>query len=69
MSTWVTILKDKERLSAELIKNELQSQGIEAVILDKVDHNYPFLGLVEIKVPENQAELAQVIVNEFRIDD
>ena len=69
MPKWITILKDQERLSAELIKNDLINRGIEAVILDKVDHNYPVFGLVEIKVQEHQAEMAKLIVKDFRIND
>ena len=69
MAKWVTVFKEKDRMRAELLKNELENNNIESVILDKVDHNYPVLGIVEIKVQESQKALADVIINDFRIDD
>lgn len=69
MGNWVTVFKEKDRMRAELLKNELENNNIESVILDKVDHNYPVLGIVEIKVLEAQKTLAEQIINDFRIDD
>jgi hypothetical protein len=69
MGNWVTVFKEKDRIRAELLKNELENNNIESVILDKVDHNYPILGIVEIKVLESQKTLAEQIINDFRIDD
>ncbi|MCP9757465.1 DUF2007 domain-containing protein [Lacihabitans sp. CCS-44] len=69
MANWVTIFKEKDRMRAELLKNELENNNIESVILDKVDHNYPVLGIIEIKVQESQKALAEIIINDFRIDD
>lgn len=69
MANWVTVFKEKDRMRAELLKNELENNSIESVIMDKVDHNYPVLGIVEIKVLESQKTLAEQIINDFRIDD
>jgi hypothetical protein len=69
MGNWITVFKEKDRMRAELLKNELENNSIESVILDKVDHNYPVLGIVEIKVLESQKTLAEQIINDFRIDD
>ncbi|MCP9748446.1 putative signal transducing protein [Lacihabitans sp. CS3-21] len=69
MGNWITVFKEKDRMRAELLKNELENNNIETVILDKVDHNYPVLGIVEIKVLESQKTLAEQIINDFRIDD
>jgi hypothetical protein len=69
MGNWVTVFKEKDRMRAELLKNELENNNIESVILDKVDHNYPVLGIVEIKVLESNQILAEQIINDFRIDD
>ena len=69
MGNWVTVFKEKDRIRAELLKNELENNNIESVILDKVDHNYPVLGIVEIKVLESNQILAEHIINDFRIDD
>lgn len=69
MGNWITVFKEKDRMRAELLKNELENNNIESVIMDKVDHNYPVLGIVEIKVLESQKTLAEQIINDFRIDD
>lgn len=69
MGNWVTVFKEKDRMRAELLRNELENNNVESVILDKVDHNYPVLGIVEIKVLESQKTLAEQIINDFRIDD
>jgi hypothetical protein len=69
MGNWVTVFKEKDRMRAELLKNELENNNIESVILDKVDHNYPILGIVEIKVLESYKTLAKQIINDFNIDD
>ena len=69
MGNWVTVFKEKDRMRAELLRNELENNNVESVILDKVDHNYPVLGIVEIKVLETQKTLAEQIINDFRIDD
>ena len=69
MGNWITVFKEKDIMRAELLKNELENNNIETVILDKVDHNYPVLGIVEIKVLESQKTLAEQIINDFRIDD
>ncbi len=69
MGNWITVFKEKDRMRAELLKNELENNNIESVIMDKVDHNYPVLGVVEIKVLESQKTLAEQIINDFRIDD
>lgn len=66
---WVTVFKEKNRMRAELLKNELENNSIEAVILDKVDHNYPVLGEVEIKVLVSNQALAEHIIKDFRFDD
>jgi hypothetical protein len=69
MGNWVTVFKEKDRMRAELLKNELENNHIESVILDKVDHNYPLLGIVEIKVLDSNQAPAEHIINDFRIDD
>lgn len=69
MINWITILKEKEILRAELIKIELEKYGIETVLLNKVDHNYPVLGIIEIKVPLEKSEEAKLIIQDFNAND
>ena len=69
MGQWVTVFNEKVRSRAELLKNELENNQVAAVIFDKVDHVYPVLGTVEIKVRESQKERAEFIIKEFRFND
>ncbi|MCP9767356.1 hypothetical protein EGI22_05500 [Lacihabitans sp. LS3-19] len=69
MGQWITVFKEKVRSRAELLKNELENNNVPAVIFDKVDHVYPMLGIVEIKVRESQKEQAESIIKEFRFND
>jgi hypothetical protein len=69
MENWVSVYISKDRIRAELIKNELISNDINAVILNKVDASYPVLGTVQINVPENQAELAYKCIDDLNLDD
>lgn len=62
MSNWEKVYESNDRVITELIKNEMINQGINAVILNKVDTNYPMIGLSQIKVPEEQVEKAKKII-------
>lgn len=66
---WITVFNEKSRMRAELLKNELEKNNIEVVLLDKVDHVYPVIGEVEIKVLESHLEQAEHIIKDFRFDD
>ena len=69
MINWVSVYISKDRIRAELIKNELIGKGINAVILDKVDASYPVLGTVQINVPEAQGDTARQIIDDLNLDD
>ena len=66
---WITVFNEKSRMLAELLKNELEKNNIEVVLLDKVDHVYPVIGEVEIKVLESHLVQAEQIIKDFRFDD
>lgn len=65
MEKWISVYISKNIHRTEIIKNEMISRGINAVILSKIDSSYPMLGTAKINVPENQVELAKKIVEEF----
>lgn len=69
MENWASVYISKDRIRAELLKNELIANGINAVILNKVDASYPVLGTVQINVPENQADSANKLIEELNLDD
>ena len=69
MEKWISVYVSKDKLRTELLKNELITNGINAVILSKVDSSYPMLGTAQINVPEGQAEAAKKLIDEFDIDE
>lgn len=69
MEKWVSVYISKNIHRTEIIKNEMISRGINAVILSKIDSSYPMLGTAKINVPEKQADLAMKIVEEFDLND
>ncbi len=69
MSEWICVYKDKDQHKVELIKNELINNDIEAVVLNKVDHNYPILGFSELRVMSDDKFRAEVLVNQYLLND
>lgn len=69
MSEWISIFKDKDQYKVELIKNELINNDIEAVVLNKVDHNYPILGFSELRVMSDDKVRAEALVNQYLLND
>lgn len=69
MANWTTVYTSKNRIRTELVKNELILQGINAVILDKIDGSYPVLGTVAINVPEDQSETAKKYIEALNLDE
>ncbi len=69
MANWITVYTSKDRIRTELIKNELILQGINAVILDKIDGNFPMVGPVAINVPEDQSETAKKYIEALNLDE
>ncbi len=69
MSEWICVYKDKDQYKVELIKNELINNDIEAVVLNKVDHNYPILGFSELRVMSDDKFRAEVLVNQYLLND
>lgn len=66
---WITVYKDKNKYKVELLKNELLNNGIEAVVMDKIDQSYPVIGSAEIKVEESKKEAAENLIKDFIFND
>lgn len=69
MGEWIIIYKDKDQYKVELIKNELINNDIEAVVLNKVDHNYPILGFSELRIMSVDKVRAEVLVKQYLLND
>lgn len=61
---WTKVFESRNAIQAELVKNELLSNEINSVVLNKQDRNYLF-GYHEVLVQEEQAALAKVIIELF----
>ena len=62
------VFETKNVFKAELLKNELQTNEIMAVILNKQDSNY-LIGYYEIQVPDEQESIAKVVIDIFNQND
>lgn len=68
MANWVKIFETKNSFKAELLKNELLTHEIMAVVLNKQDSNY-LIGYYEIQVPDEQNAIAKVVIDIFNQND
>lgn len=68
MSQWKCVHKTPDAIKAELLKNELLTNDISAVVINKKDSNYLF-GYYEIHTPESQENIAKVVLDLFNQND
>ena len=59
MEGWTLVHSDGQTFGAELVKSQLEAEGIQAVVLNKRDSSYGMFGPVEVYVPISEAERAQ----------
>lgn len=64
MKGWAKVFASRNQIYTELVKNEIASNEIGAVILNKQDSSYLF-GFFEVYVLVENAEIARVIVDIF----
>jgi Putative prokaryotic signal transducing protein len=60
---WITVLKTKNTMEAEMCKMKLLENDIKAIIFDKKDSNYPVIGELEVKVMNQYLAQAKTIMN------
>lgn len=68
MVKWVKVFESPNVFKAELLKNELLTHEVMAVVLNKKDRSY-LLGWCEVHVPEEQVDIAKVIIDIFNQND
>jgi aspartate/glutamate racemase len=61
--SWTSILKTKNTIQAHVFKTRLIESGIQAVVLDRVDHVYPVFGEVELRVQTQNTKEALNLIN------
>jgi len=62
---WVLIFSTTVPYQAEIIKQMLESNGIEAVVMNKQDSSYPMLGEADILVSEEFEAKARKLIDDF----
>ncbi len=62
---WVHIFSTDVPYQAEIIKQMLESNGIEVVVMDKQDSSYPMIGEADILVSEEFEAKARKLIEEF----
>jgi len=65
MKDWVRIFATTDPGLAAIYKGRLEENGIPAVILNKQDSSYVFLGKVEIHVPADRVAEAGELIEEL----
>ena len=68
MVKWIKVFETPDVIKAELLKNELLTHEVMAVVLNRKDRNYLW-GWCEIRVPEEQESIAKVIIDIFNQND
>ncbi|WP_373513194.1 DUF2007 domain-containing protein [Persicitalea sp.] len=62
MDNWTNILTTKTAARAEIARGILEQNGINAVLMDKIDNYSNHFGYVEVRVPTENAEAAKTIL-------
>ena len=68
MANWVKVFETKNIFKAELLKNELLTHEIMAVVLSKQDSIY-HIGYHEVQVSDDQESIAKVVIDLFNQND
>lgn len=65
MSDWKAVFKTQQEYQAEIVKDILEDNGLNPVVVNKKDSSYHF-GFFEVNVPADQVlEAMQIIRNDI----
>lgn len=62
MDNWINILTASTAAQAEIARGILEQNGINAVLMDKIDNYSNHFGYVEVRVPTDNAEAAKTLL-------
>jgi len=69
MKSWVVVFKSKLGHKAEIVKDVLFDNEVDAVIVNKKDTSYNMFGQFEVNVaPEHAVRALRVIENDIKFD-
>jgi len=67
-SDWEVVFSSPQQYEAEMVKTNLESAGIEAIVFDKKDSSFPLggeLGEFKVYVPKDRVEEAKMIIEKL----
>ena len=62
---WSLIYKSNDVFQVELLKNELDNQEINTVLVNRKDTMYPLFGQANLYVETRNADIARIIIENF----
>ncbi len=68
VSDWITVYTTSDFIEAKMLKDNLESAGIETVVIDKRDSNFPAMGdlsVIKVDVKKNDVDDAIEIINDI----
>jgi hypothetical protein len=68
MENWISVFSTDQTYKAELVKEYLANENIEAVVFDKKDSAYTIFGEVELYVQPENENMAAELIKCFKID-
>lgn len=63
---WTTVYTTAEKYLAEMARQMLMDNGIDAVVMDKQDTVYPSIGYIEVMVKKEDHPAAEKLIKEFK---
>lgn len=60
---WINIFTSSNPIEVEIVKQMLEENNINAVILNKQDSSYNMFGTIDLFVNENEHEIALQLLN------
>ncbi|MDX9883311.1 MAG: DUF2007 domain-containing protein [Prolixibacteraceae bacterium] len=63
---WVVVFETNQPYQAEIAKDVLENEGIDAVILNQRDSSYVAFGPIEVYVHQDHKEKATELLKELR---
>jgi hypothetical protein len=64
---WAIVFSTSIHYQAEIVKQMLESNDVEAVVMDKQDTSYPMLGEADVFVVKENEEFAKKLIQGFEI--
>lgn len=63
-TSWVCVFKTNRHFEAEAAKGHLEAEGIPCVLLNKQDSSYMAFGYVELHVPLDNKQQAELLLKD-----